>query len=237
MVFERKTQEKEGGASLLTEIGHARPADGILVAEQDGVADDGGDGGADDEGRAAVQLLRHDGHDDGQDGGERVGRDGQQLRARGRVAEALDDGGQEERERVERQRERVEGQAVQPALGVAQARQHACPREGLGGGGVRVARQPRFDVGALLGREEGRGRGVVGDEPVGEDGDDDGEEAFDDEDPAPAFEAADAGHFADALWGGILLTLRIMCGLDWLRDIEKWPRRMGALGRNGERHT
>ena len=70
-----------------------------------------------------------------------------------------------------------------------------------------------MDVRALGGGEEGRCVGVVGDEPVCEDGDDGGEEAFDNEDPAPAIQACDAGHLPNALRRADQYVAR--CSLHW----------------------
>ena len=86
-----------GGGEDGAEVGHARGGG----AQQDDVPHDGDAGGAHDEGRAQAVALREDGDRDGQAGGARVGGHGQQLRLGGRVAELLDDGGQEEGERVQ----------------------------------------------------------------------------------------------------------------------------------------
>lgn len=73
------------------EVRDTRSRDGILVGEQDGVADGAKDRAAGDEGGALVEALREDGDGEGGQEGEGVGRDGEELRGGGFVAEGLDD--------------------------------------------------------------------------------------------------------------------------------------------------
>lgn len=64
-------------------------------------------------------------------------------------------------------------------------------------GGLFVGGEAARDAGFVVGGEEAGFGGEVVHHPEGGDGDDDGGQAFDDEDPGPAVEAAEAGHFGD----------------------------------------
>lgn len=71
------------------DVAYAGAFGGVFVGEEDGVADYGGEGGGDDEGGAAVVALGDDGVGDGEEGGEGVGGDGEELGGGGGVAEGF----------------------------------------------------------------------------------------------------------------------------------------------------
>ena len=68
----------------------------------------------------------------------------------------------------------MEAETVQPAFIVADSGADVRPGECLVIGCVAVAFEARVDVGSFVLAEEGCGRGVVVDEEVGGEGDDDG---------------------------------------------------------------
>lgn len=64
----------------------ARARNGVLVGEQDDVADGTEGRGSGYEGRALVEALGEQGDGEGREEGEGVGRDGEELCGGGRVA-------------------------------------------------------------------------------------------------------------------------------------------------------
>lgn len=64
-----------------------------MVGDEDDVADDGEGGGRHHEGGALLETLRYKGDDDGEDCGEDVGGDGEELGLGGGEAEVADNGG------------------------------------------------------------------------------------------------------------------------------------------------
>lgn len=213
-----REHDRRGGVDAGGGQDRAGVADPRPVArrrEEDDVADDRERRAGRDERRAPARLLRPDGREHGEGGRDDVGWDRHELGLRGGVAEGGDDAGQEEGEGVEGQAERVEGEAVQPAFGVAERGEDGRPGERLVVGGVRVGFQAGRDEGALGLGEEFGGRRVVVDEEVGGDGDEYGEDTFlwgllvsfcgrrwgrethEDEDPSPAPEPADTAHVRD----------------------------------------
>ena len=103
----------------------------VCVRKQDDVAYGSDGGGARDKDGAAMQLLRVDGDCQRRNEGECVRRNGEQLRHGSGVSEVLDDGGEEKRQRVERQTHGVEAEAIQPARGVSRSVEDCTPGEGL----------------------------------------------------------------------------------------------------------
>ena len=104
----------------------------------------------------------------------------------GCVSEFFDDSREEERERVKRESHGVEAQAVQPDFRVAQGFADVGPGEGFVASSIAIGRESGFDKGTfLLSKKFSSGR-VVGDEEVGYGRDDACENAFENEDPAPA---------------------------------------------------
>lgn len=71
----------------------------------------------------------------------------------------------------------MENGAVEPAFGVTEGGNDGGPVEGLVRRGVRVGREARHDYFALFRCQEGGGVRVVADEKVGDEGDDDGQDA------------------------------------------------------------
>jgi len=114
-------------------------------------------------------------------------RHGAQLRLDGRVVVALDDGGREVCVAVGRHDEAEVHQPAEPDAVVAHDGQHVAEGDAaLGGVAAHVGLEARLDVGALvlaqplgLLREGGEGEEE-------DDADDEGEDAFEDEDPTPA---------------------------------------------------
>lgn len=91
---------------------------------------------------------------------------------------------EEHAQRVQRQRQRVEAGPVQPDFGVFHCGRDVVPGHALVGDGVAVGFQAREDELFLLGCDEGCFRRPVHHVPPGGEGEDDGEKAFDYEDPS-----------------------------------------------------
>lgn len=87
----------------------------------------------------------------------------------------------------------MEGEPIEPALGVFEGGEHAGPAKGFGACGI-ASGEALEDLPALRDAEETCCEGVIGDEDVGGAGHEDGKEALEDEDPAPAGEATDTFH-------------------------------------------
>jgi len=147
---------------------------GVRGCEEDDVSHDSERRRSDDERSAFVRFLSKNSDDDSEDRGDCIGRDGQELGLCGGVAELADDGGEEEGECVQGERHCVEAEAVQPAFIVADSGADIRPGEYLVVGCVAVAFEARVDVGSFGLAEEGCGGGVVVDEEVSGEGDDDG---------------------------------------------------------------
>ena len=81
---------------------------------------------------------------------------------------------QEQRKRVERQTHGVEAESVEPALGITQGLDNVGPGEPLVAGGITVRGQAPADEAALLVGEELGRLGVVVDEPIRSNGNQDG---------------------------------------------------------------
>ena len=135
---------------------------------------------------------------DGQTRGRRVRRDREQLRPRVRVPEIADDGGEEEGEGVQGPVGAHVDDGGQPGLPVLDRGPEVRHLELL----VLRARllipfQAADDAGPVdIGQEARLIREVV-DHPEGSEADDDGQEAFEDEDPGPPSLAADTPHLPD----------------------------------------
>lgn len=154
----------------------------------DDIPDDGDQDEADDVDapiREPPGRVRH--HKGDQEGQDPDGH-GQQQGLDVAVAERLQDGREEvleglgEQRAVLQQREQVQPRVPQ--------REHDALLHGRGVGLVGLARvldEPPARVRALLGRQPGGRRRVVGQDEDGAYGAEDGEAAFDDEEPAPVF--------------------------------------------------
>lgn len=101
---------------------------------------------------------------------------------------------------VEWQTHGMESDAIEPALGVLDCLEDVAPGEPLIMRGVRVRGQTIVDEQALSRADEICGVWVVLDEPVCAYGDDNGGDAFEDEDPAPAILPDYAAHMANTLF-------------------------------------
>lgn len=93
----------------------------------------------------------------------------------------------------------MEAEPVKPTFGVSEGESDVRPAESFSPSRVVVGSQASMDIGSLFGCEEGGCGGVVGNECVGGYRDEDGEQAFEDEDPSPAVEAANTFHECYAL--------------------------------------
>lgn len=146
-----------------------------------------------------VGVVRdEDGGDDAQD----VDGDGEELGVGGGVAEAEDDAGRGVGEAVEGDGVAPVDDDGEPDLPLHQRCADRRPVEqvlrlDVACLGARVRLQPPHEEAALRGAEEGRGFGAVGEECETRHADDDGRDAFEDEDPTPATEAGDAVHVLD----------------------------------------
>ena len=135
---------------------------------------------------------------DGHDGGSRVGRYGEQLRVGGFVAKPTDDRRQEERKGIQRHIGAHIDEGVQPSLPVCDTSPEVPHLKGfMLGAGLLVELQAADDALAVGRGEEGGVVGEVVDHPDGDDADEYGRDAFEDEDPGPAGLVADAVHLAD----------------------------------------
>lgn len=123
----------------------------------------------------------------------------QQLGLPRGVPELFDDGGEEERQRVKRQAHGVKAHPVQPDFGIAYRFPDVCPRKRLVPGGIRVGAQPLVDVSALIFGQKFRGGRVINNEEVRDHRDHHGQNAFQDENPPPPVQTADASHVRNAL--------------------------------------
>lgn len=108
------------------------------------------------------------------------------------VSEGLDDGGEEERVRVDGCDDGEEVKGEEDRVPVDERHLHPAPREGFvldvggGGGAVRIETHTRNGSFTLeLGQESGVGRGVR-EEPACDQAKDDCNGTFDEEDPGPA---------------------------------------------------
>lgn len=104
----------------------------------------------------------------------------------GFVSEFFNDGREEERERVKRESHEVESQAVQPNLRVTQGFDDVGPSEGLVAGSIVIGGEAGLDKVTFRFSQKFRSGRIVGDEEVGYGRDDACENAFKNEDPAPA---------------------------------------------------
>ena len=179
------------------EVMHARPR----VGHEDAVADRRD--GAEDDAVQTAQLLSIREPRDEQVGqrAEHVAGDGERLDlGRGPAAEGLDDGGEEGRVAVEHGvgAELAEAEGVD--LPVREAEADVVAVEFLGRGGLADLSVLAHDHESLLGWRQivGVAR-VVGEDPEGGDAEDEGGQALDDHDPAPAAQAGDAVHVADGV--------------------------------------
>ena len=135
---------------------------------------------------------------DGQHRGGGVGGHREELCGGGFVAQACDDGGEEEGEGVEGAVGAHVDEGVEPGLPVADRGPEVGHAEiFVFGGGLLVGFQAAEHAPSVFGGEEVRFVGEVVDHPEGGEPDEDGGEAFENEDPGPAFFAADAFHEAD----------------------------------------
>jgi len=180
------------------EEGAGVPDPGAVATQEHRETDDAEHGDADVAEATLAGLVGDvtDGH--GQDGGGCVRRHGEELGPRGRVAQVFDDGGQEEREGVQRPVGAHVDDGRQPGLPVLDGGPEVGHLELLVlGAGLLIGLEPTDDAGPVdVGQEGGLVREVVH-HPEGGDPDEHGQEAFEDEDPGPAALAADAAHQAD----------------------------------------
>ena len=171
---------------------------GALGSQEHGETGDTQEGDADIAEAALAGLVGDVTDGDGQDGGGGVGWHREELGPRGRVAQIADDGRQEEREGVQRPVGAHVDDGRQPGLPVLDGGPEVGQLELLVlGAGLLVHLESADDTGPVDVREEaGLVREVVY-HPEGNESDDDGQEAFEDEDPSPAALAPDATHQAD----------------------------------------
>lgn len=109
------------------------------------------------------------------------------LGGKGVELEALDDGRQEERERVERSGVEDVGDHVHVDLPVNKDSAELSPREGGLGGWARIDKQSANSQVLLLGAQEGSGRGEIGQEEVDDNGQEDSGQSLQNENPLPAY--------------------------------------------------
>jgi len=180
------------------EEGARVPDPGALGAQEHGEADDAEEGDEDVAEAALAGPVGDVTDGDGQDGGGGVGGHGEELGARGGVAQVVDDGGQEEGEGVQRPVGAHVDDGGEPGLPVLDGGPEIGQLERLVlGAGLLVHLEPADDAGPVdVGEEGGLVREVVH-HPEGGDPDDHRHEAFEDEDPGPAALAAHAAHQAD----------------------------------------
>lgn len=143
-----------------------------------------------DKGEPQPRVVRREAQDQQHDGARDVGRDRVQVRLDGRVAQLLDDDGQEERDRLQRHAQaHLDGQD-DPAGRVLEDAQRRPDVEFLADDRRRVdldAVEGEFFL--LLGQEPRR-LCVVRQEPKGEDGEEHRARALDDEQVAPILQGS-----------------------------------------------
>jgi hypothetical protein len=170
----------------------------VLAGEQHGKANASDEG--DDHVAVAAPLgaVGHPAGDDGHGGGDGVWGNGQELSLGTLVSHAEQDGGQKQREAVQRAQAAHVDDGVSPRLPVHERRVDvSAVNLANGGAGLAIRAETTHGAQLLVGREETCGVGEVKHHPPAEDTDDDGHEPFDYEDPTPSFIARDAVHLGN----------------------------------------
>lgn len=109
------------------------------------------------------------------------------LCGKGVELETLDDGGQEERQGIERGGVEDIGDHVHVNLPVDKNGTELSPREGGLGSWASIDKQSADSQVLLLGAEEGGGRGEIGQEEVDDNGQEDRGQTLQNENPLPAY--------------------------------------------------
>lgn len=155
--------------------------------DEDTEAGDGDADGNEGEGETVFELVAEEGYDHREGEGCGPGRDGVQLRLDGGVAVCLDDSGGEEGVPVRGDDESKVHEPADEDLVVFEDVDDVLDADcAFSGGAALVLAQPPSDVGALFFVEPFCVFGEIGDKKEEEEGDDAGEEALEDEDPAPS---------------------------------------------------
>ena len=173
-------------------------------AEQDGVAGAGGDAAADGEHTPAGYAVRVKGHAAVGQGADGVAGDGQEVSVDAAVAQRGDDGGQEDGVAVEHDGGAKLGDAEDNDLPVGAGGPYLVPLHAavlvrVEAEGAPVEAAADLDELFLLGAEPRGREGIIGQDKVGAQAEEDGGDALEDEDPAPGVVASGAIHEADAV--------------------------------------
>lgn len=125
-----------------------------------------------------MSFFSQNGDDYCENCGKCIRGDGEKLCGSGFVTQRSDNGGQEKGESVEGQRHCVEAETIKPAFVISKGGADISPGEGLGIGCICRRFETRMDEGAFGFSEKRGGRGIVVDEEIGAEGDDDSKQSF-----------------------------------------------------------
>ena len=136
--------------------------------------------------------------DNGHGSGDSVGRDGHELGLGTGVTHTEQNGGQEQREAIQRAKAAHVDDGIAPGLPVLERGVDVAAIDVTdGGAGLAVSAETAESTELLIGGEERGGVGEVEGHPPADDTNSDGHETLDNEDPSPSLVAANAVHFGD----------------------------------------
>lgn len=169
----------------------------VVSAEKDGETSDGDEAEADHVETSLAVLVSGETTTDGEEAGHDVGRNRHELGHGVAVSETLDNGGKEDGDGVERGVDADGDDHVDPDLPVLHGVLEELHVELVGENGAILLKTAEDFLSLTVGEELGS-VGVVVHDKEGNDSEEEGDDALDDEDPGPASEVANTVHLHDA---------------------------------------